>query len=100
MGGRQGPAVALDKVRDQWVVFGGYQATYRQDTWIGDGGSWLQATPATSPSARSSNPGLAYMTWDPGNAQTVLFGGGQASNQKYLGDTWAWNGTNWVKLAG
>ena len=52
---------------------------------------WVQRTPGMSPSARG-NTGTAY---HPSNG-VVLFGGGCGT---LVGDTWAWNGSSWSKLA-
>ena len=35
--------------------------------------------------------------YDPATGQTILFGG--YSGSAYLGDTWDWNGANWVQLS-
>jgi hypothetical protein len=70
------------------------------DTWIYDGTTWTQASPATSPPARSA----ASMTYDSSTGKIVLFGGdngigstdplGCPSGQ--FGDTWTYNGTTWA----
>jgi hypothetical protein len=98
--GRQGPAVALDQARDEWVVFGGSDGmTTFTDTWIGDGTKWSRPSPSTLPPARSSMPGEVNLAWDRINRRLLLFGGQQVSSGLPLGDTWAWNGDNWSKLA-
>ena len=50
---------------------------------------WIQLGPANSPAARYSS-GMAF---DAGRNEMVLFGG--IAGPSYVGDTWAWNGTNW-----
>ncbi len=97
--GRQSPAVGFDPRRADWVVFGGNDAAVdHADTWIGDGTSWKQVAPATSPSGRTSS-----MAWDPATAQMILFGG-ESMTPSYarvdLADTWAWDGSTWIQLAG
>jgi hypothetical protein len=52
---------------------------------------WTQRTPPTSPSGRYEY-GMAY---DSARHEAVLFGGGYPE----LGDTWAWDGTNWTLRA-
>jgi len=52
---------------------------------------WTQRFPAASP----SNRGFHNLAYDLGHSVTVLFGGWDGS---YLGDTWAWDGTNWTRL--
>ena len=53
---------------------------------------WTQAAPSTSPSARNSH-GLAY---DVARGVAVMFGGYDGNNTTALGDTWAYEGTNWT----
>ena len=50
---------------------------------------WIQMGPAISPPARYSSS----MAFDAGRSEMVLFGG--IAGPSYVGDTWAWNGTNW-----
>ncbi len=96
VGVRQRPAAALDKQRDVWVFFGGFDGnTFYSDTWEGDGRVWTKLSPPTSPTGREE----AQMAWDPIGHRMVLFGG-WATLTGGLADTWAWNGTFWTNLAG
>jgi hypothetical protein len=52
---------------------------------------WSQQFPTVSPSARSEH-GMAF---DSFRSRTVLFGGSQGGSP--LGDTWEWDGTNWLQ---
>ena len=76
------------------VLFGGYtdQFIIMNDTWEWDGKSktWMQQFPANSPSPRTTT--LAY---DETAKQVVLFGGW--TNGIAYGDTWAYDGVNWVQ---
>ncbi|MGK0304118.1 MAG: hypothetical protein ACI89X_005026, partial [Planctomycetota bacterium] len=58
---------------------------------MGQAFRWLEATPATSPAARSGHS-LAYVN----NGDHVLLFGGQDAQP--LSDTWQWNGTTWSQL--
>ncbi len=76
------------------VLFGGYGAGFiiMNDTWEWDGATktWTQQFPATSPSPRTTT--LAY---DEITKQVVFFGGW--TNGIAYGDTWTYNGVNWVQ---
>jgi hypothetical protein len=88
---RSGMGIAYDFVRDQVVLFGGGKIM-GGGTWIWDGSSWSQLTPAHWPSARH---GMG-MVYDAARAQVVLFGG--VGDAGILGETWTWDGTDWTKL--
>ena len=64
-------AMAFDPTRNVAVLFGGLGAgAMFADTWEFDGATWLQRSPAGSPSPRSR----AGCTWSPSLSQCVLFG--------------------------
>jgi len=91
-------SMIFDPLRSQAVLFGGrigvfqnYQAT--NETWLWDGTTWLQASPATSPYPRES-PGMA---WDGVAGQALLFGG--INSPDAYNDSWQWNGVNWTLLS-
>jgi hypothetical protein len=87
---RAGHAMAYDPVRQQVLVFGGYDdAGYRNDTWTWNGSTWTHQAPATSPAPRAG-PGIAF---DQVTHQLVMFGGYTGSS--YLGDTWTWDGSTY-----
>ncbi|HEX2680868.1 MAG TPA: kelch repeat-containing protein [Candidatus Dormibacteraeota bacterium] len=81
-------AAAWDSVRNQLVVFGGFdgQNNVLNDTWTWNG-SWVEH-PVNGPSPRRQ----AAMAFDPENGLTVLYGGWAAS---HFYDTWLWDGTSW-----
>jgi predicted outer membrane repeat protein len=54
--------------------------------------SWVQESPATSPSERYG----AAIAYDATHGEVVLFGGINDSNIA-LSDTWVWNGTTWTQ---
>lgn len=62
-------------------------------TWVFDGTTWTQQSPAASPSTRYR----AQMAYDPVLQETVLFGGyDYHSTGNNLADTWVWDGSNWT----
>ncbi len=92
-GGRNSHAMAYDAVRQEVVLFGGYNGGGLADTWVWRGGpNWIRLLPPASPPDRWN----AGMVWDAARQQIVLFGG--TRNTGRLNDTWTWNGTNWTQL--
>ena len=86
-------AMAFDSGHGQVVLFGGLNGNLLNedfaDTWLWDGTNWTQASPQSSPSARSGHA----MAYDSNQNQVVLFGGfGGPGN-----DTWLWDGSNWTQ---
>ena len=55
--------------------------------------SWTQQFPNQMPSARFFHA----MTYDSARHEVVLFGGLDGSQQTVFGDTWVWNGVNWIE---
>lgn len=94
---RMGAAMAFDAHKDRRnvVLFGGFgQTGVVGDTWIWSAGTWAQATPATSPSARHG----ASLVWDPTAGGLVLFGGLDSTATR-LNDVWLWDGADWTQLS-
>lgn len=91
---RRGPAMVYDPVRDESVMFGGWNVDVGvfADTWTWDGSAWTPKVPITSPPAVES----AAMTFDPQRKQVVLFGGIDETN-KLRDETWLWDGASWTK---
>ena len=90
--------MAYDAARGTIVLFGGdggYGTGLLQDTWAWDGTDWTQLSPAHSPSPRR-DMGMAY---DGSRGQVVLFGGLNLDPPYELGDTWAWDGTDWTQFS-
>jgi hypothetical protein len=93
---RSQSAMVYDAAQSNVVLFGGYlsnTAPFRSnDTWVWNGSTWTQQSPATSPSARADHA----MAYDAAQSQVVLFGGFTDSGTT-LGDTWTWDGTTWTQ---
>jgi hypothetical protein len=85
--------LAYDAARGRVVLFGGSSNGVRQDTWEWDGASWTDRTPVgPGPAGR-----YAYaMAYDAARARVVLHGGNDAAGRQ-LGDTWEWDGSDWVE---
>ena len=90
--------IAFDPGRGRLVLFGGLvDGKATGDTWEWDGRLWVQVAD-TGPAPRAYH-GIAY---DAAGQRILLFGGsdGAAQDQRvYFGDTWAWDGQDWVQLA-
>ncbi|MCC6234418.1 MAG: hypothetical protein IT580_17380 [Verrucomicrobiales bacterium] len=90
--GRTAPAMAYDPVRQEVVMFGGYNAGVGLgDTYVWRGTNWIRLQPTSNPPDRWS----ARMVWDATRQEVVLFGGTRTTGR--LNDTWTWNGTNWTE---
>jgi len=68
---------------DQVLLFGGWDTSFLNDTWVYDLGmnTWTSQAPATAPSARYKHAMAAI-----GGSQVLLFGGGDDASR--YGDTW------------
>lgn len=90
--------LAYDAARQRVVLFGGASQPFGgnplADTWEWDGTNWLQRSSTAVPPARRS----FGMTFDSARQRVVMFGGqGQTPTTLInLGDTWEWDGTNWL----
>lgn len=93
---RSNHAMAYDPSRGYTVLFGGRTSSSPlADTWVWNGIAWTQMSPGASPTARYDH----HMAYDPSRNAIVLFGGRSGSgSSQYLGDTWMWNGLNWVPI--
>src|SRR5262249_20094684 len=89
-GARSNSDMVYDPVRQNVVLFGGYDGAYLNETWTWDGTTWTQQHPATSPPVRDTFP----MAFDSATQTTVLSGGYSISVGIH-NDTWTWDGTNW-----
>ncbi|HZY71269.1 MAG TPA: kelch repeat-containing protein [Thermoplasmata archaeon] len=80
------------------VMFGGVDGngSVLGDTWVLNGGSWqqLSLSPPSAPTARSASVATYYS----GIRYVMLFGGADASGRA-LGDSWAFFGNAWSRLA-
>lgn len=97
---RRYAAIAVDTQRGEAVMFGGNAPTAAggfvdvDDTWVFDGSTWQQRSPAARPSAREGHA----MAYDAQRGRVVLFGGVDATFTP-LTDTWEWDGTTWLQVA-
>jgi hypothetical protein len=77
--------MAYDGTRRRIVMFGGGTIAGNSDiTWLWDGVTWMQASPANSPLKRQ----LPAMAFDDLREQVVLFGGVGDSTANIFSDTW------------
>jgi hypothetical protein len=86
------PTLAYDATRDNVLLFGGMTGSGTANdtwTWSPATGTWSQASPTNSPSARQ----VMAFTYDAGRSRVVMWGGLDTS---FLSDTWEWDGTNWA----
>jgi Galactose oxidase, central domain len=91
-------AMAYDKESGEVVMFGGEGPCCSfGKTWTWNGVDWTHEHPANQPDGRES----LGMTWDSTRGQVLLFGGrnGYGYGSEFA-DTWAWDGSTWVCLAG
>jgi len=92
---RDAHATAYDSGRGRVVLFAGANENNFVDfgdTWEWDGTSWIERTPATSPTPRFGHA----MAYDAARGRVVLFGGYDFISGQVLADTWEWDGTNWI----
>ena len=90
---RNSGGMTFDPVRNELVLFGGFDTTHLDDTWTFDGTNWTQKSPTNVPAARSGSSVIV----DAARANTVLFGGFNPTT--FLqNDTWTWDGTDWTQL--
>jgi hypothetical protein len=95
---RPGARMAFDQASSQLVLFGGLSQAPLADTWTMQGDTWQQENPFGSPSGRYDD----VMVYDPAHGNIMLFGGfgftgAFGGGTADLGDTWLWNGTNWIQ---
>lgn len=81
----------LDPVSRRLSTFGGgYPSSADQGAYAGD--VWVRRTPAVVPPARRGH----LLAGDPARERTLLFGGFDTLGGAYLGDTWQWDGRQWL----
>jgi hypothetical protein len=86
---------AYDKASHRIILFAMADDGGAAQTWAWDGSTWSLLSPAISPIARFNSAMVA----DPATNEILLFGGANGATGEVLGDTWTWDGTQWVKLA-
>ncbi|HOW51119.1 MAG TPA: kelch repeat-containing protein [bacterium] len=84
--------LAYDIARNKIVLFGGYDNTFKQDTWEWDGatGTWANRAPSPVPPLWPSVRAYHALAYDNARSKVVLFGGTDYDNKL---DTWEWNGS-------
>jgi cysteine-rich repeat protein len=89
-------AMAYEDRRTTTALFGGRDGAGAAlaDTWVWNGSTWEQPTPAPAPAARAEHA----MAYDADRDRTVLFGGVDGAGQ-LLDDTWEWDGAAWRAAA-
>ncbi len=88
--GRRGHAMVRDAARDRAVLFGGNGFG---DTWEWDRERWTQRTPVTVPPGRQTHA----MVYDGLRHRVVMFGGLSGNETTFYGDTWEWDGNDWLQ---
>jgi Galactose oxidase, central domain len=94
---RSYPAMAYDPVSKKIVLFGGFGASGDlNDTWTFDGTTWTEVKTAVAPPVRAATT----MAFDKHAHKLVIFGGFNFGAQKYLQDTWVWDGpsSTWAQV--
>jgi hypothetical protein len=90
-------ALAYDPVDGGLVLLGGVPELGEQTpflgTWLWNGKTWAELSPADSPRPRAD----AGLGWDQSARVLVAFGGFDQSYVQ-LSDTWIWTGTTWAEL--
>jgi hypothetical protein len=89
---RRGAAMVCDRNRHRVVLFGGQDtntSSYPTDVWEWEGQAWTQHI-VPGPVGRDGHA----MAYDAHRGRVVLFGG--RSNVGTLGDTWEWDGVQWM----
>jgi hypothetical protein len=85
--------MSFDSRRGVAVLFGGRTATTTLgETWEFNGVSWSQRTLANTPAPRSE----MAMVFDSTLGKTVLFGGYDLDTDTIYGDTWFFDGQDWL----
>jgi len=87
--------MAHDTARGRCVLFGGGGFGTLGDTWEWDGIDWAQQLPAHAPSPRYA----ATLAYDAAHQRVALFGGDDEAGSQRLGDTWEYDGVDWVLQA-
>lgn len=87
--------LAYDSARGVMVLFGGRDGNGASDeTWEFDGSDWTQVATAHAPTPREE----MGMVFDPSLNRVVLFGGCNETTQTVYGDTWWYDGADWVEV--
>ncbi len=93
---RSGAAIGWDGNTNNLILFGGQLRlndanAMNAETWLWNGTTWTQRTPAQSPPPRA----LGTLSYDSMRRRVVLFGG-VGNGENALDDTWEWDGSTWT----
>lgn len=87
--------MAYDSSRNVAVLFGGRDNTgANNETWEFNGITWNQVTTLNAPAPREE----MGMVFDASRNRTVVFGGCDEGIAAIYGDTWEYNGSDWVNV--
>ncbi len=88
--------IAYDALAQHTLVFGGAGIgdVSLNDTWAWDGTDWTQQLPSVVPPTPRWFPGMAYHE---ALGKIVMFGGSGPTLAFLKGDTWLWDGSNWMQ---
>jgi hypothetical protein len=75
------------------LFFGGTNGLIPRETWVWDGSRWARQHPIAAPVERS----FAHLVYDATRNGVILYGG-EGPGSGWLGDIWAWNGSNWSQI--
>ncbi len=95
-------AMSYDCSRGVVVLYGGALSSdgntpALKDTWEYDGNNWTQKCSDCAPGPRIHH----VMDYDGARGRSILFAGVDATNScNQYSDTWAWDGSTWVLVAG
>ncbi|MDY0001924.1 MAG: kelch repeat-containing protein [Polyangia bacterium] len=95
---RRSHVQVFDPIGQEILVQGGsyhdVMSRYRTDSWSFDGADWTLVGGTTGPIPSRHEAGAAY---EPASSELLLFGGWYYDSQAhYLGDLWAWDGSDWA----
>ena len=87
--------MCYDSQRGVVVLFGGRDlANPNNETWEFDGTDWTQRITANAPLPREE----MGMVYDASLGRTILFGGCDESTGAIYGDTWQYDGNDWIEV--
>jgi hypothetical protein len=89
---------AYDEARHQLVVMvtTGTPPQWADETWTWDGVTWTRLDPKHRPPGALSGQSLVY---DVSSGRVLMFGGkSDQLGSSMLNQTWAWDGTDWIRL--
>lgn len=88
--------MAYDSNRNVVVLFGGRDGfAPNNETWEFDGTNWTQVVTSTAPAAREE---MGFV-FDSSLNRVIMFGGCDESTQTIYGDTWWYDGVDWIDVS-